>query len=61
MNTFKSFKPFKRCAPFKPLSEVVIVKTFCQLVLRPVLPRLEQSEAVERSVSDGTEQRDCTA
>ena len=52
MNTFKSFKPFNRYAPFKPLSEVVIVKTFCQLVLRPVVPRIEQSEAVERSVSD---------
>ena len=52
MNTIKSFKPFKHCAPFKPLSEVVMVKTFCQLVLRPVLSRIEQRKAVERSVSD---------
>ena len=26
MNTFKSSKPFNRCAPFKPLSEVATVK-----------------------------------
>ncbi len=51
MNTFKSFKPFNRCAPFKPLSEAVIVKTFCQLVLSARLnraKRLNEALAIER-------------
>ena len=51
MNTFKSFKPFNRCAPFKPLSEVVIVKPSCQSFFVPFFRALNRAKRLNEALA----------